>query len=99
MVKMFKVLGNETRLSVVRTLVGARGVTVGELAVAVGVELSVLSKHLDKMEAIELVARKESGRYSLVILDESMVSDLAMGLMKLLKYDGDERNEIWGNDK
>jgi protein-tyrosine-phosphatase/DNA-binding transcriptional ArsR family regulator len=61
----FAALGQETRLDLLRTLLGAgpNGLAAGEIAARLGVPPSTMSFHLRALEQVELIAATRQGRH------------------------------------
>lgn len=59
--QLFKVLGNESRLLLLR-LIGEEPRTVGTLAVATGLSQPLVSQHLRTLRQVGLVAATRSGK-------------------------------------
>jgi DNA-binding transcriptional ArsR family regulator len=79
LVRLFKALGDATRLRLVGTL--ARGPrTVEQLAAAAGVGSSTVSHHLKRLASVGLVHARAEGPYSVYALDRAPLQDLALRL-------------------
>lgn len=81
----FAALSQETRLSVVRTLVvaGPEGMAAGAIADKMGVSPSNISFHLKELERSGLIAQRRESRSILYSADYDALS----GLVKFLMHD------------
>ena len=79
LVRLFKTLGDATRLRLVGTLAhGPR--TVEQLAAVAGVGSSTVSHHLKRLASVGLVHARADGPYSVYALDPAPLHDLAQRL-------------------
>ena len=77
-------LGNETRLSIFRTLVraGPEGMPVGKLQQRLGVPGSTLSHHISHLVSCDLVSQKREGRVLRCTTNYSKTNELVAFLVK-----------------
>jgi hypothetical protein len=79
LVRLFKALGDATRLRLVGTLAHGPS-TVEGLAAAAGVGSSTVSHHLKRLASVGLVHARAEGPYSVYTLDRAPLHDLAQRL-------------------
>lgn len=79
--RLLKLLANERRLLVLCELAGAGEMTVGDLAVAVGLSQSALSQHLSLMRESGLVGFRRDGQ----TLHYRIVDPVASEILSTLK--------------
>lgn len=74
-VEVFKALGNPQRLSIIHAL-SHEEMTVGDLAHALDMSLTVVSQHLAILRRLSLVAGRDAGRLTFYRIIDEVVSHL-----------------------
>lgn len=74
--RMFSLLGDGTRLRLVRELYGEGELPVGELAARTGLTVANVSQHLARLAEGGLVARRRAGRHVLYRIGDDRVAQL-----------------------
>lgn len=71
-------LGNESRLAIFRLLVqaGEQGLPIGRISSALGIPLSTLAHHLDRLTRASLLRREKAGREVHCIADYETLRSL-----------------------
>jgi DNA-binding transcriptional ArsR family regulator len=74
--RLFKLLGDETRLRVVLALARRGEMNVGELCEAIGIHHPAMSRHLAWLLMARIIACRPRGRYHYYALTGGLVRDL-----------------------
>lgn len=71
-------LGNQTRLAIFKLLVraGKDGLTIGRIGSELGIPLSTLAHHLDRLVRASLVQQTKAGREIFCVADFTVLQDL-----------------------
>jgi DNA-binding transcriptional ArsR family regulator len=71
----FKALGDETRIRILDEL-QAGPAPVGVLAAALGVGQASMSKHIDRLAQVGIVARQREGNHTIISIQDAAIYDL-----------------------
>ncbi|PJB69680.1 MAG: transcriptional regulator [Alphaproteobacteria bacterium CG_4_9_14_3_um_filter_47_13] len=83
-IKAFNALGQETRLKILNLLVGAgsRGLSAGDISLALGVPQNTLSFHLSHLENAALLHRRRAGRFIIYSVNNKGMKDLLLYMIE-----------------
>ncbi len=85
-VRRLRVLGHPTRIAlIVELAAGAR--SVGELAVAVGIDAAAASKHLRELQRVSVVVRRQDGTHAIYALADTTALKVTLLLARSARAD------------
>jgi DNA-binding transcriptional ArsR family regulator len=98
MADKFRMLGDPTRLSMLRCLIEGQELNVGQLVSLSGRELANVSKHLKQMADAGLLARRKEGSFVFYRLDDPVLQKICELVCDSLRRDLEaeiERNQTF----
>ena len=72
----FRVLGDTTRLAILRALMSKREMNVGQVVAATGRSVANVSKHLKQLAEAGMVSRRKEGAFAVYQLDDPVVEKI-----------------------
>ena len=76
MATKFRMLGDSTRLAILRALMTGGEMNVGQVVEATGCNVANVSKHLKQLAEAGLVSRRKQGSFVLYSLDDTVVEKI-----------------------
>jgi len=93
----FRVLGDTTRLAMLRTLLDRGEMSVGELAEAIGAGQANVSKHLRLLTEAQVVARRQHGTTVFVSVSDPSITRLCDIVCDRLQEQAETRARVFAN--
>lgn len=82
--KLFKVLGNERRLKIIKILRIEKEMTVGEISNRINLSFKSTSKHLQQLDTLGLISHRQISNKVVYYLSELKKDSIEYKLMNLI---------------
>ena len=87
MAEKFRMLGEPTRLAILRSLMADGEMNVGQVVAATGRSVANVSKHLKQLAEADMVSRRKEGSFVLYRLDDPVLEKLCEMVCESLRHD------------